>query len=51
MNDEMLEKLDFLLSVYVSLMMEKRNDLKRICEEIKVLKFCKKIAEEKIRTE
>lgn len=48
MNDEMLEKLDYTLNVYVSLMMGKRNELKRICDEIKVLKFCKKIAEEKI---
>lgn len=51
MNDEMLEKLDYTLSVYISLMQEKRNDLKRICEQIKVLKFCKKIEEEKNRTE
>lgn len=51
MNDGMLEKLDYTLSVYISLMMEKRDDLKRICDEIKVLKFCKKIAEEKNRAE
>lgn len=51
MNDGMLEKLDYTLSVYISLMMEKRNELKRICDEIEVLKFCKKIAEEKNRAE
>lgn len=50
MNDEMLEELDTMLSVYMSLMMEKRNELKRICNEVKVIKFCKKIAEEKLRT-
>lgn len=51
MNDEMLQELDNLLSVYISLMLEKRNELKRLCDEVKVLKFCKKIAEEKkIRT-
>lgn len=51
MNDEMLERLDYILGAYTCLMMEKRNELKRLCEEIKVLKFCKKIAEEKIRIE
>ena len=51
MNDEMLESLDLMLSVYISLMLEKRNELKRICNEIKLLKFCKKLAEEKNRTE
>lgn len=51
MNDEMLKQLDYILSAYTSLMMEKRNELKRLCDEIKVLKFCKKTAEEKIRTE
>ena len=25
----------------------KRNELKRLCDEVKVLKYCKKIAEEK----
>lgn len=51
MNDEMLESLDFMLNVYSSLMLEKRNELKRICNEVKLLKYCKKIAEEKNRTE
>ena len=51
MNDGMLEKLDYTLNVYISLMMEKRDELKRICDQIKVLKFCKKIAEEKSRYE
>lgn len=51
MNDEMLESLDLMLSVYISLMLEKRNELKRICNEVKLLKFCKKLAEEKNRTE
>lgn len=51
MNNEMLERLENLLSVYISIMLEKRDELKRICDEIKVIKFCKKIAEEKNRTE
>ena len=51
MNNEMLESLDLMLSVYISLMQEKRNELKRICNEIKLLKFCKKLAEEKNKTE
>lgn len=51
MNDEMLERLENLLSVYISIMLEKRDELKRICDEIKLIKFCKKIAEEKNRTE
>lgn len=51
MNNEMLERLENLLSVYISIMLDKRDELKRICDEIKVIKFCKKIAEEKNRTE
>ena len=47
----MLERLENLLSVYISIMLDKRDELKRICDEIKVIKFCKKIAEEKNRTE
>lgn len=51
MNDEMLEKLDLTLSVYISMMMEKRNELKIICDQIKFFKFCKKISEEKNKNE
>ena len=50
MNDKMLEELDSLLNAYIYLMCEKRNELKRLCDEIKVFKLCKKIAEEKNRT-
>lgn len=50
MNDEMLDDLDNLLTSYISLMLEKRNELKILCYQIKVLKYFKKISEEKNRT-